>query len=143
DLLQDVEHILARGKRELEIELAELELPIRAQIFVSPGGRDLVVAVEPADHEQLLEELRRLRQREEVAGLQPGGDEEVARTFGGAERHRRGPDVDEALLLHRAADRGDHRGRKTEVALHPLTTEIEIAVAEPQRLLDSFAVELA
>ena len=44
--------------RELEVELTELELSVGAEILVSPAGCDLVVAVEPADHEQLLEELR-------------------------------------------------------------------------------------
>src|SRR2546430_8999844 len=50
---------------------------------------DLVVAVEPADHEHLLEELRRLRQCEELARLQADGNEEVARALRRAERHRR------------------------------------------------------
>ena len=42
------------------------------------------VLVEAAHHEELLEELRPLRQRVEVAGLTRGGHEEVARAFGRA-----------------------------------------------------------
>ena len=105
--LHHVEHVLALDERHLEVELAELELPVGAEVLVTPARRDLVVAVEPADHAELLEELRRLREREELPGLQPDRDEEVARALGRAARHRRRPDVDEAELVHRPADAGD------------------------------------
>ncbi len=48
--LHHVEHVFAVDERHLEIELAELELTVRAEILVAPAGGDLVVAVEPADH---------------------------------------------------------------------------------------------
>src|SRR3712207_7350545 len=47
---------------------------------------DLVVALQPADHQQLLEQLRGLRQRVPLARLQPHRDDEVA----GALRRRAG-----------------------------------------------------
>ena len=57
------------GVREshLRVELHELELAIGAQVFVAQAARDLVVAIESAHHEQLLEQLRALRQRVELA----------------------------------------------------------------------------
>ena len=122
--------------------MPELELPVGAKVLVSPAGRDLVVAVEPADHEGLLEELRRLGEREELAGLQTHGHEEIARAFRGAECHRRCPDVDEPLLLHRIADGGDRRRGETQVALHAVAPQVEVAVAKACRLLDSLVVEL-
>src|SRR5438105_1199630 len=67
DPLEDVEHLLACRERELEVELSELELAVRAEILVPPARRDLVVAVEPTDHEHLLEQLRRLGKREKGA----------------------------------------------------------------------------
>ena len=75
---------------------AELELPVGAEILVAEAHRDLVVAVEPADHEQLLHELRRLRQRVEAARLEPQRDEEVARALGVPASEDRRLDVDEA-----------------------------------------------
>ena len=142
DLLQHFEDVLARREGELEIELPELELPVGAQILVPPARRDLVVAVEPADHERLLEELGRLGEREEPAGLQAHGYEEVARAFGSTHRHRRRPHVDESLLFHRTANRGDHGGREAQVALHAIAAQVEIAVAKTRRLLDALVVEL-
>ena len=84
----------------------------------------------------------RLREREELAGLQPDRDEEVARAFRRASRHARSPDVDEALLVHRAPDRRDHVRREPHVPLHPLAPEVEVAVAQPDVLVDVLLVEL-
>ena len=50
DALENLEDLVARRERELEVELAKLELPVCPEILVAPAGRDLVVAVEPADH---------------------------------------------------------------------------------------------
>jgi len=52
------------------------------------------------------------------------------------------PDVDEALLLHRIADGGDHRGGETQVPLHAVAPQVEVAIPKPRRLLDSLVVEL-
>ena len=56
----------------LEVELVELAgRAVGAGVLVAEAGRDLEVAVEAGDHQQLLELLRRLRQRVELAGVQP------------------------------------------------------------------------
>src|SRR5579885_1504924 len=137
--LEHVEHVVALGEGHLEVELAELELPVGAKVLVAPAGGDLVVAVDPADHAQLLVELRRLRQREERARLQAYRREEVARALGRAARHARRPDVDEAELVHRPPDRGV---REAKVALHPVAAHVEPAVAKAERLVDVLLVEL-
>ena len=54
-------------ERGLDIELGEFRLAVGAQVFVAEAFGDLEVAVEAGDHQQLLEQLRRLRQREELA----------------------------------------------------------------------------
>ena len=79
--LHHVEHVVALDERHLEVELAELELPVGAEILVPPAGGDLVVAVDPADHAELLEELRRLGEGVELPRLQAHGREEVARAL--------------------------------------------------------------
>ena len=58
---EHLEHVLAHRERKLEVELPKLELAVGAKVLVTPARRYLVVAVEPADHEQLLEQLWRLR----------------------------------------------------------------------------------
>ena len=50
------------GERHLDVELRQLLQPVGAQILVPEAARDLVVALEAGDHEQLLVDLRALRQ---------------------------------------------------------------------------------
>ena len=54
-------------ERHLDVDLRELGLAVGAQVLVAEAARDLEVAVEARDHQDLLEELRRLRQRVELA----------------------------------------------------------------------------
>ena len=49
--------------------------------------------------------------------------------------HRR-LDFDEALLLHRRADRRVGSGADAQVALHPLAADVEVAVLQPRRFGD-------
>ena len=74
--LHAVDHVVLVDERHLEVELGELGLAVGAQVLVAEAAGDLVVALEAADHQQLLEQLRRLRQRVERAGLDPRRDED-------------------------------------------------------------------
>ena len=55
--LDHVPDVLPDGERHLDIQLPVLELAVGAEILVSQTGRDLVVAVEPSHHQDLLEQL--------------------------------------------------------------------------------------
>jgi hypothetical protein len=66
----------------LQIDLRELKLAVGAQVLVAEAAGDLEVAVEAGDHEDLLEDLRRLRQRVELARMHAAGDEKIARALG-------------------------------------------------------------
>ena len=140
--LHHVEHVLAVDECHLEVELTELELPVGSQVFVPPARRDLVVAVDPADHEELLVELRRLRQHEEAARLQTNRDEEIACALWRPPCKARRPYVDETLLLHRTPDRGDDRSGQAKVPLHPVASKVEVAIPKSDQLLDALLVEL-
>src|SRR5690242_21379003 len=50
--------------------------------FVAEAARDLVVAVEARHHQDLLEQLRALRQRVELAFVHARRDQEIARALG-------------------------------------------------------------
>ena len=148
DLLRRVEdrladhrhHVVGGREAHLGVELHELELPVGAQVFVAEAAGDLVVAVEAADHQQLLEELRALRQRVERPGRQARRHHEVARAFrGGGDEHRR-LDLDEPLRVERPAQRRVHAGADAEVALHARTAQVEIAVPQPEHFVGVDAV---
>src|SRR5699024_11800399 len=65
DALPISEDVVGFDEAHLDIELGELGLPVGPEVFVSEAARDLVVAFQARDHQQLLEQLRRLRQRSE------------------------------------------------------------------------------
>src|SRR5206468_2024914 len=66
----------------LAVDLREFGLAVGAQVLIAEALGDLVITVEPRDHEELLEDLRRLRQREELPGMHARGHEVVACAFG-------------------------------------------------------------
>ncbi len=103
--LDGVEHVLLGDEAHLDVDLRVLRLPIAAQILVTEGAGQLVVAVVARDHQQLLQHLRALGQRVELAGAQPRRHHEVAGALGrGADQVRR-LDLDEAIVFQRAANR--------------------------------------
>ena len=140
-LHQREQELLVR-KRHLDVELGDLLDAVGAEVLVPEADRDLVVAVEPGHHRQLLEDLRALRERVEAARLKAARNDEVASALGGRLEEDRRLDVEEACLLHRAADDPDHLRPQADVALELVAAEVEPAVAQAQRLVDVLLVEL-
>ena len=68
-------------ERHLDVDLRELRLPIGAQVLVAEALDDLKVPIHPGDHQDLLEDLRRLRQGVELARVQPARHEVIARSL--------------------------------------------------------------
>ena len=98
--LDRLEDVLLLDEAHLDVELVELAgRAVGAGVLVAEAGRDLEVAVEAGDHDQLLELLRRLRQGVELAGMEPRGHQEVARAF------RAGRGQDRRLELEEAGRR--------------------------------------
>ena len=140
--LHEREEVLLVREGHLDVELRDLLDAVGPEILVPEADRDLVVAVEPADDEQLLEDLRRLRQREEAALLEPARDDEVARALGRRLEEDRRLDVEEAVGLHFAPDGRDQAGPEPEIPLHPRPPQVDPAISEAQRLVHTFLVEL-
>ena len=64
------EHVLLGDEAHLDVELVELAgRAVGAGVLVAKARRDLEIAVEARHHDELLELLRRLRQRIELAGM--------------------------------------------------------------------------
>ena len=114
--LDGVEHVFLRDEAHLEIELVELaRRAVGARVLVAEARRDLEVAVEARHHQQLLELLRRLRQRVELAGMQARRHQEVARAFRRRRRQDRRLELREALIDHAAAQRRDHLAERSRI----------------------------
>ena len=109
-LFGDGDDIVGLDEAHLHVELGEFRLPVGAEILVAIAAGDLVVALHAGHHQQLLEQLRALRQGVERAGLQPGRYQEVARAFRRRTRHRRSLDLDEVMAGQHPARRGIYLG---------------------------------
>ena len=131
----NAEDRLLRGEADLQVDLRELRLAVGAQVFVAEAARDLEVAVEAADHEDLLEDLRRLRQSVEVAGMHTAGHQVVARALGRAARHERRLDLEEAFARKLCADGLRNLVPHQEVGLHLGPAQVEIAILQAQLLI--------
>ena len=107
-------------------------LSIGAEVLVPETPCDLKVPVHPADHQNLFEDLWRLRQGEELAGMHAAGHQVVACAFrGGLGEHGR-LDVEKALGVERLSRRHQHAVPQLHVPLHPITAQIEVAILQPQ-----------
>src|SRR4029077_4002572 len=140
--LNQREHVLLGAERHLEVELRELERAVGAQILVAEATRDLVVAPQAADHEDLLQGLRRLRQRVELAGIEARRHYEVARALWRCLDQHRGLDLNKLPLVHIRVDDLVDAVAKLEDALHPRPAQIEISILEPRGLVGERTVFL-
>ena len=85
----------------------------------------------PLDHQHLLEDLRRLRQRIKRARLHAAGHQVIARALRGGARHERRLDFQEALASQSFADREGDLRAQDDVALHVRAAQVDVAVFEP------------
>lgn len=106
--LHDRHQLVLGHEGDLDVELGELGLTIGAQILVPEAAGDLIVAVHAGHHEQLLEELRRLRQRKELARMGTAGHQIVARALGRGLGQDRGLDIQKTLRIQEIAHRLGH-----------------------------------
>ena len=136
ELLDHGEDFLLGDEGHLDVDLVELAGgAVGAGVLVAEAGGDLEVAVEPGDHEELLENLGRLRQGVELAGVQTARDQEVAGAFGGTARQDRGVVLQKAQIHHAAAHAGGDLGAQDDVGVHLFAAQVEEAVLEAQVLV--------
>ena len=118
----------------LDVELRELRLPVRAEVLVAVTARDLVVALHPGHHEQLFEQLRRLRQGIPVSWGQPRGDQEVARPFGRGSGQGRSLDLDESAVMQHVTCQAVDLAAHAQGRSRPRAAQVQVAPAQPRLL---------
>ena len=130
NLFERAHDIVLVHEGHLDIDLGELGLTVGTQVLVAEALGNLVVALDATDHEQLLQELRGLRQGVEVARLNTAGNDEVAGALGrGLEQGGR-LNLHELTVVQRLANGKGEVGAQLEVGHHFGTTEVQIAIAQ-------------
>ena len=122
-------------ERSLDVELRELGLTVRAQILIAKAAHDLVVAIEARHHEQLLEDLRRLREREEFPRMCSTRHEVVAGTLRCRLGEHRRLEIDKPVLVEKAAHRAGDGVTQAQTLRHHLAAQIDVAVLESDFLV--------
>src|SRR6266851_4354550 len=128
--LDELEDRLRPRKRYLNIDLRKLRLAIGSQVFVAEAAHNLEVAIGAGDHQDLLEDLRRLRQRVKLAGVNPARNEIIASPFRRGLGQNRCFNLPEAVRIEIAADCKRRPMAQADVALHVRPAQVEIPVAE-------------
>jgi hypothetical protein len=132
DRLNRVEHVFLGDEAHFDVELIEFAgRAIGARIFVAETWRNLEIAVEAGHHRQLLELLRSLRQRIELARMQTRRHQEVARAFRRGSGQDRGLELEEPLVFHPLANRIDDLPALDDVLVQLVAAKIEEAVLKP------------
>ena len=114
----------------LDVDLGEFRLTVGAQVFVAEALGDLVVTVEASDHQQLLEQLWRLRQGEEATGVSTARHQVIASAFWRGAGQDRRLDIEEAVLVQEATDAGGHARTQTQLLEHFRATQVEEAITQ-------------
>ena len=135
---------LAVDEAHLHVDLRELRLPVGTRVLVAEAADDLEVPLDAADHQNLLEELRRLRQGVKRILDQPAGHQEVTCPFRRALGQHGRLDFPEPQLVEVVP----HEGRDLVPDLQPVLRhgppQVDIAVGQPNllgRLLGAVDVE--
>jgi len=131
---QQGDDVLPRDEAHLDVHLGELRLAVGAQILVAEAAHDLEVTVLAGDHEQLLEQLRRLRQGIELAVVDPAGHEVIAGALGRRARQEGRLELQEALRVEVPPDLQGHPVSQDQVRGHGRAAQVEVAVFQAQLL---------
>ncbi len=125
-----VEDVVLLDEAHLDVELGELGLPVGAEVLVAVAARDLEVALHARDHQQLLEQLRALRQGVPAAGLQARRHQEVTRSLGGRPGQGRGLDLDEVVAVQDVAGGLVDLAPQAQRSVGAAAAQVEVAVLE-------------
>ena len=134
NLLRDRDDVLGVDEAHLHVELGEFGLTVGAEVLVAVAAGDLVVPLHPGHHQQLLEQLRALRQGVERTRVQPRRHQEVARPFRCRAGDRRRLDLDEVVPRQHRAGGGIHLGAQPDCRSRAVAAQVEVAVFQPQLL---------
>ena len=135
-VLGDGDDVVLLDEAHLHIELGELGLTVGAEVLIPVAAGDLVVALHTGDHEQLLEQLRALRQGVPGARCQTSRDQEVAGSLRGGAGQGGGLDLHEVMGVQDPASGLADLGTQADGVLHGTAPQVEVAVTQPGLLAD-------
>ena len=126
--LEGIEHILLLHERHLAVDLCKLRLTVSTEVLVTEAAHNLEIAVVTGHHKQLLECLRRLRQRIELACIHSGRNHEVTRALRSRLDEIRSLYLHESLVIQEITDHMRDLVTNHERILERISSEIQVSV---------------
>ena len=139
---EDPVDVFLDHEAHLDVDLGELRLTVQAQIFVPEAAHDLKIAIEARHHEELLEDLRRLRQGIKLPGVQARGHQEVSGASGRVLDHEGRFDLGESVLGQVPAGGLVNLGANQKVLLQPGAPQVQVAMLEANGLVGGLVSDL-
>ncbi len=118
-------------KRRLNIDLCKFRLPVCPQVLVAETFGYLIIAIKARHHQQLLEQLGRLRQGKEFAGMGPARDQVVAGTLWRRPGKDGRLDIEKTLVFEKTAHCSGNLRAHDQPRLHFRAAQVHVAEAEP------------
>jgi hypothetical protein len=128
--IDHMKNVLLSREGHFQVELREFELAVSALVFVTKTFHDLKVLVQPGNHQDLLENLRRLRQRIELPVMDAAGHQKIARALRRRAREHGRFDFEEAQFVHHLTDFENNAMAQCEIAMRLRTAQVQIAEAQ-------------
>ena len=136
EFFDDRHHVFLVDEAHLEVKLGVLGNAVGARVFVPVAACDLEVAFDARDHEELLHNLWRLREGEEVAGPRTRWHEKVPRTFRRGFDERRRFDLDEVPVRKKVTDVAHDMVAQADGVGRLRAAQIEVAILQAELLID-------
>ena len=113
-----------------DVDLGEFRLTVGTQVFVAEALGDLVVTVEAGHHQQLLEQLWRLRQGEEATGVGTARHQVVTRTFWSGAGEDRRFHVEEAVVVEVTTNAAGDARAQLQLGGHFRAAQVDKAITQ-------------
>ncbi|MCY1222952.1 hypothetical protein D9M72_350610 [compost metagenome] len=130
DAFAERNDVILLDEARFDVQLGEFRLAVRAEVLIAVATRDLVVLLEPAHLQELLEKLRGLRQRVPGTRREACGDHEVAGAFRRRTRERGCFDLHVTVAVEQFAGHAVGLGAQAHVAGGARAAQVEVAVLE-------------
>ena len=124
----------------LNIQLGKLRLAVSTQILIAEAADNLEILLHAGEHQNLLVNLRRLRQGIELARIQAARHQKVTGTLRGGLAEHRSLNLQKAVPVKVITHNLGNAMAQHEILLHLRAAQIKIAVLQAQHLIHLNAI---
>ena len=124
----------------LDVQLGKLRLAVSAQILIPEAAHNLEILLHAGQHENLLVNLRRLRQGIELARIQAARHQKVTGTLRSGLAEHRSLNLQKAVPVKVITHNLGNAMAQHEILLHLRAAQIKIAVLQAQHLIHLDAI---